>query len=424
MVHEAEPDGPVTSLIRSLLRLADRFQDRLELGLDSPLLTAVIGATGTGKSKVFNSLLGAPLSPSGFKRPTTLAPVFLASPQESHLVSRPSFFSEYEKRPAGEGPVSFRTDSPKELIVLALESFEYPGLILIDTPDFDSVLESNRAEARDVFDRAEAVVFVTDAVKYADQASWDYLELIQTRDKEAILVANRIKNPLSLEDFIRRLREAGLDREVLSFPDEPGLNDLDLFSTDYPALVRLREKLKQWSREERQGILLKEAQADWAALESGLTSELLPELAEASAELGRLKQELSAALARTKEGLARSLNVTISGELKSSLVSQIQALFVKWDLLRYPRRLMALPFTLIRDRVLAPLGLVEGRGESRSGLAHEVDRLFEANQETMVAVIHDFNRQATEIFASAEVGKSLADKESFSPLSLSADQVR
>ena len=36
LVHEAEPDGPVTSLIRSLLRLADRFQDRLELGLDSP----------------------------------------------------------------------------------------------------------------------------------------------------------------------------------------------------------------------------------------------------------------------------------------------------------------------------------------------------------------------------------------------------
>jgi hypothetical protein len=68
-----------------------------------------------------------------------------------------------------------------------------------------------------------AVIFVTDAVKYADQTSWDYLQAIHQRRRAAVLVVNRLKNPLSLEDFQERLRTMEIDREVLGSRTGPTL---------------------------------------------------------------------------------------------------------------------------------------------------------------------------------------------------------
>ena len=412
--------GPLSRRLAGVERLCRRLEDRLDWGPDAPVLAAVLGATGTGKSKIFNSLAGRTVSPSGFKRPTTLAPVLLAKNDLTGL-DRPLFFPGYEKREAEAGEASFGPAEARELIIVR-DDATLAGLVLIDTPDFDSVIAANRQAARDVFDRCDAVIFVTDAVKYADQAAWDYLERLRQRDKTAILVVNRLKNPMSRDDFSRRLNEAGINRTILTIPDLPELADDDVLPLEQAGLADLRARLSQWAEGGRAEMVVREASADWDELRRELQEGLLPELDHASADLSALAQGLDGAGRRLADGLEAAMTVSISGELKNSLIDQIQTLFLRWDLLKYPRRIMSLPFNLVRDKVLAPLGL--GTAGGRRSLDQEIDRLFEANRESLVLSVQEYNRLAVELFHGSPAGQNLSGRTEFDDLALTADQVR
>lgn len=422
-VHEGSR-GPLSSLIDDLSRLCIRIEDRLEAGPDAPLTVAVLGATGTGKSKVFNTLVGDFVSPSGYRRPTTMAPVVCIHPVRLDILNRPSFFPEYERRIVTDRKVEFHADHLRELVLAPIEADRWKDLVLIDTPDFDSVLAPNRTAARDVFDRSEAVVFVTDAIKYADQAAWDYLGDLKDREKPAILVVNRLKNPKSLEDFQSRLDRFELERPVVSMGDVPALGDTDPFPDQAPFIEEIKARLAEWAGSGRQHLLAESIFRDWLSLHQGLRERLLPELNKASTSLNSLRFALADAGSRAEENLTQRLTVAISGELKQSLVTQIQTLFLKWDLLKYPRRIIGLPFMFVRDKVLAPLGVSIPGGGGAGSLQHEIDRLFEANQETLVAVVHEINRAATDRFHADQVGGSLAAQPAFETLPFNADQVR
>ena len=245
--HEGASGGELAGQASTAAGLVQRLKNRLDSGPDAPLIAAVLGATGTGKSKLFNTLLGQPLSPSGYKRPTTMAPIMFVPAGHREFALKPDFFPGYEKRLSEQHPVEFSLETSHELVLVITRNPLHENLILVDTPDFDSVLSPNRAAARAVFERCDAVIFVTDSVKYADQVAWQYLDLIRDRNKEAVLLVNRLKNPLSRQDFMSRLQAAGLERSVTSLPDEPGLGDGDLFPTDRPALTELWQILADWS---------------------------------------------------------------------------------------------------------------------------------------------------------------------------------
>jgi putative ribosome biogenesis GTPase RsgA len=51
--------------------------------LTAPLVVAILGSTGSGKSSLFNALVGAPLSPSGVLRPTTRRATAVAHPADA-----------------------------------------------------------------------------------------------------------------------------------------------------------------------------------------------------------------------------------------------------------------------------------------------------------------------------------------------------
>jgi hypothetical protein len=423
-LHEGAVAGGLTGQLAVVVGQVGRLRDRLDSGPGAPLIAAVMGATGTGKSKLFNTLLGQALSPSGYRRPTTMAPIMFIPAGHREFVLRPEFLPEYEKRLSETLPVEFKPGAVHEIVLVPTATPWHENLILIDTPDFDSVLSANRTAARAVFERCDVVIFVTDAVKYADQAAWEYLDLIRDGNKEAVLLVNRLKNPLSRQDFLSRLRAAGLDRPVPSLPDEPGLGDEDLFPADRPALTEIRQALADWSGPKRVDILAAEAGRAWSQLDQALTGILLPSLSRTTADLSTLQEHLTRAGQEINDDLGRQLAVTISGELKSSLILQIQTLFLKWDVLRYPRRVIGLPYALLRDKVLQPLGLMKGSGKNQGGLEQEINRLFEANREKLVASIYEFNSIAADLLASKPVGQGLMNRPEFSALVRSGDQVR
>jgi hypothetical protein len=180
--------------------------------------------------------------------------------------------------------------------------------------------------------------------------------------------------------------------------------------------------LTTWAGPKRSELLAREAEADGRRLADGLEHDLLPRLQADLRELAELKTGLEAAARQVD--LAESLTVTISGELKNSLIMQIQGLFLKWDLLRYPRKVMAAPYVFLRDKVLSPMGVMNKAPGGLRGLDQEIDRLFEANRETMVAVIHEYNRRAAALTAGTDVGRRLVDDPAFESLPWKPDHVR
>src|SRR3954466_7963712 len=67
-------------------RLRDPLAGHLRVrarSLEAPLVVLLLGPTGAGKSTIFNTIAGRPLSPPGVLRPTTGTAVVLASRDDS-----------------------------------------------------------------------------------------------------------------------------------------------------------------------------------------------------------------------------------------------------------------------------------------------------------------------------------------------------
>jgi hypothetical protein len=77
--HESpwQPLAHCQALVRRLLARVETLRIRLE----SPLIVATFGGTGTGKSALVNALVGRECTPSGRQRPTTTRPVLIAHPR-------------------------------------------------------------------------------------------------------------------------------------------------------------------------------------------------------------------------------------------------------------------------------------------------------------------------------------------------------
>jgi GTP-binding protein EngB required for normal cell division len=136
-------------------------------------VVALAGATGSGKSSLFNALVGADVARVGARRPTTATPtaaVWGSEPATAlldwlgvgarHLVESP-------------GP-------------------DLDGLVLLDLPDFDSEATAHRLEADRVLDLADVFVWVTDPQKYADaRLHEDYIARLSAHDAVTVTVLNQ-----------------------------------------------------------------------------------------------------------------------------------------------------------------------------------------------------------------------------------------
>lgn len=176
---------------RLLEQLEDHLLPRLR-ELSAPAVVVVAGSTGAGKSTLVNSLLRAEVSPAGVLRPTTREPVLVHHPADTELL---------EAHPLVE-------------ILRVVESAAVPrGLVLVDAPDLDSLLEANRATAHRLLEAADLWLFLTTAARYGDALPWDVLARAAERGTSIAMVLNRVPQdalgPVRT-DLLGRLRERGL----------------------------------------------------------------------------------------------------------------------------------------------------------------------------------------------------------------------
>lgn len=166
----------------------------------TPITVVVAGPTGSGKSTLVNSLAGIDVSPAGALRPTTRTPVIVASP------------------PHDEG-LDQLAGVRCQLVVASAPLLE--SMVLVDSPDIDSTAAGNRARAETLIDNADVVVFVTSALRYADDVPWQVLRRAISRGTPVINVLNRVGSSSSgaVIDFRSRLAEAGLDPDPVTVPE-------------------------------------------------------------------------------------------------------------------------------------------------------------------------------------------------------------
>ncbi len=213
------------TLIDRARATADRARERAGLSAEHTVV-ALAGATGSGKSSVFNALVGSPLSTVGVQRPTT---------------SHPSA-AVWSGQSAGEaGPLLDWLEVRRRHDVLP--SAKTPtGLVLLDLPDHDSVVTEHRIRAERLVQRADLLVWVVDPQKYADAALHEqFLRPLAGHGDVTVVVLNQIDRltPEDARACVRDLRrlvaQDGLSNArvlPVSARTGEGLDDLRAIVTD------------------------------------------------------------------------------------------------------------------------------------------------------------------------------------------------
>ncbi|MFE9136666.1 GTPase [Streptomyces sp. NPDC007355] len=199
---------------------------------------AIAGATGSGKSTLFNALAGVPVSETGLRRPTTSAPIALCwSDGAAGLLDRLAVPSRLRRRPLAGGAADT----------------ELQGLVLIDLPDHDSALTAHRDQVDRVLGLVDAVIWVVDPEKYADAALHErYLRPLAGHAEVTFVVLNQIDRlgteaaDLVLDDLRRLLDEDGV---ALGEHGEPGATVLAVSAATGDGVPELRELVARFVQE-------------------------------------------------------------------------------------------------------------------------------------------------------------------------------
>ena len=228
----------------------ERLSQRRELSTEHTII-GFFGATGSGKSTLFNAIAGQNIALSAPTRPTTStvqAAIWEAEgseelldwlgidkrvyPQTQALAAggeategnkatggvaapnavtepAPGLFNRIRRAVGGRGEMRTRTG----------------GLILLDMPDFDSVTTTNRDLAARMMRYVDVLVWVVDPQKYADAVIHrDFMVPLAASGAQALCVLNQADKlapaevPAVLASLTRLLQAEGTEAHLLAAP--------------------------------------------------------------------------------------------------------------------------------------------------------------------------------------------------------------
>jgi len=361
------------------------------------LWVVFLGGTGTGKSTLFNALCGSELSRTGVERPNTQGPVAWA--HVSCPLERDFPFSRAAptRRPTPPGHASAETGEPGNLVILDHEQEDLAHLVIVDTPDLDSVDEENRLIAEKLALLADAVVFVASQEKYADEVPSLVLHRILRDETPVYFLLNKAD-----EGF--RTVDATTAHEAQGIPLEQDRIWIIAYTASAPSGLagqkgfrdfreRLLEDLSRHRFSLRRGARLQAGATGLKKRLDRLTKML--ELEDRACE--DWMERLQGLFRETADHLIQAESEHFSSRNRERIQREIRRLFSRYDLLASPRRavqrVLSAPFRLLGFDLR---GRRTGRKDARDGLRPS------ENLAPILAAVDRMNRRALETLSPAD----------------------
>ncbi|MGI8330497.1 GTPase [Actinomadura scrupuli] len=295
--------------------VVERAGARAALSVDHTVC-ALAGATGSGKSSLFNAMSGTTLAAVGVTRPTTSA----------------AQAARWE--PEGSGPLLDWLDVPRRHTVDG--DADLSGLVLLDLPDHDSIEMTHRLEVDRLVGVVDLLVWVLDPQKYADAAVHErYLRPLARHKDVMVVVLNQVD----------RLPEKAVERcldDLRGLLAEDGLGGVPVVGVSArtgSGLPELRKLLVD--RVSRRQLWAARLAADASAAADGLAESANVAAAEQGKPVDRLAEPLTAALA-----LAAGVPTVVAAVAKSHRHRAVAA--TGWPVTRWLRRLRPDPLRRLR----------------------------------------------------------------------------
>ncbi len=177
---------------KAALDLLERDLLPRSAGGDTYLVAGIVGPNNAGKSALFNALVGRDFSPSmptgGATRRLVgaLHPALLDKLQSEPTLAR---FRLRKVESARAEDATQRAVDPAE-VLYATDPDLPEHVMLIDTPDFDSILEDNRLASESLLTVADLVIAVVTRHSYQNKAVVDFLENWFGHGRPWVLVYN------------------------------------------------------------------------------------------------------------------------------------------------------------------------------------------------------------------------------------------
>jgi len=167
------------------------------------LVAAVTGGTNTGKSTVFNLLIGRAASPIVNTAAATCHPVLAANARRHAECLNAKLVPEFQPRPLESPGQATDGALPAEALFVVLEPSLPDHLVVMDTPDVDSIEKRNWDVAAHLRAAGDVMVAVITGDKYKDERVVEFFRQAIAADRVVIPVMNKA-NPADRFDVARR----------------------------------------------------------------------------------------------------------------------------------------------------------------------------------------------------------------------------
>lgn len=319
----ADGDGLLApALIERASGALNHSRERLGHG-SAFTVVALAGATGSGKSSLFNAVAGSDISQPGVTRPTT-----------SEVVAA-SF----------GGSANELLDWLEVRRRHVVDNEQLAGLVLLDLPDHDSTAVAHRMEVDRLVAVTDVFAWVVDPQKYADAVLHDdYLKRFSGHGAVTLVILNQIDrlDPDERRQCVTHLTSL-LEQDGLS-----GVRVLQTSAMSSEGIPPLRRELAARVAERRAVITRLEADLDW------VSSDLVAACGDVSPD-----GVPPAHAARLAETLAHAAGVDAVAAAVGAAHQHRATAFVGWPPTRWVRKLRADP--------LHTLGLGRSGGHERTG---------------------------------------------------------